>query len=172
MREKPCIVREVIKAIAAGSATFRPDGLLPNADPIALVTPWTSVTILIRKVAVIVVRFCSRDGYSCLSDLIGTEGIAKFEIHKKKSTSKTPSRIKRTMFYSVVIELRRRLSGKISDLIFPEVTRFDSIQAYSLPVLGIEELLEVTDCGILPQATVLFSIGPGMEMMCPHWLLA
>jgi hypothetical protein len=39
MRAKSCIVREVIKAIAAGSVTFRPDGLLPNAVPIALVTP-------------------------------------------------------------------------------------------------------------------------------------
>jgi hypothetical protein len=39
MRAKPCIDREVIKAIAAGSATFRPDGLLSNAVPIALVTP-------------------------------------------------------------------------------------------------------------------------------------
>lgn len=39
MRAKPRIVLEVIKAIAAGSATFRPDGLLPNAVPIALVTP-------------------------------------------------------------------------------------------------------------------------------------
>jgi hypothetical protein len=65
-------------------------------------------------------RSCSRVGYSCLSDLIGIEGIAKFEIHKKKSTSKTPDRIMRTMFCSAVIELRQGLSGTISDLIFPD----------------------------------------------------
>lgn len=39
MRAKSRLVREVIKAIAAGPATFRPDGLLPNAVPIALVAP-------------------------------------------------------------------------------------------------------------------------------------
>jgi hypothetical protein len=94
MRAKSCIVRGVLKAIAAGPATFRPDGLLPNAVPIALVTPRTSVVNLIRKVAPVVERFVSRVGYSRLADLIGGEEIAKFEIHKKKSTSKTPSRIK------------------------------------------------------------------------------
>jgi hypothetical protein len=112
-------------------------------------------------------RFCSRAGYSCLSDLIGIEEIAKFEIHKKKSTSKTPNKIMGTMFRSAVIELWRRLSRKISDLIFPEVIRFDSIRAYSLPVLGIEKLLEVTECGILMKATMFCSVGPGMEMMRP-----
>ena len=39
MRAKPCITREVIKAIAAGSVTFRPDGLPSNTVPIAIVTP-------------------------------------------------------------------------------------------------------------------------------------
>jgi hypothetical protein len=126
------------------------------------------VTNLIRKAAVVVERFCSRVGYSCLSDLIGIEEIAKFEIHKKKSTSKTPSRIKRTMFCSAFIELSRRLSGKISDLIFPEVIRFDSIRAHSLPVVGIEKLLEVTERGILLNATIFCSMGTSMEMMRPH----
>lgn len=95
------------------------------------------MTIAIRKVAAVVERFCSKVGYSCLSDLIGIGEITKFEIHKNKSTSKTPIRKKRTMFSSVVIELRRRLSGKISVLILPEVIRFDSVRTYSLPVLGI-----------------------------------
>jgi hypothetical protein len=39
MRAKPRKKREVTKAIAAGSVTFRPDGLPPNAVPIALMTP-------------------------------------------------------------------------------------------------------------------------------------
>jgi hypothetical protein len=74
----------------------------------------------------------------------------------------------RTMFCSAVIELRQRQSGKISDLIFPEVIRLDSIRAYSLLVLGIEKLLEVTDCVILLKATIFCSMGPRMEMMRHH----
>lgn len=87
------------------------------------------MTIAIRKVAVVVERFCSKVGYSCLSDLIGIGEITKFEIHKNKSTSKTSTSKKRTMFYSVVIELGRRLSGKISNLIFPrsDPLRFNTI---------------------------------------------
>ena len=71
------------------------------------------------------------------------------------------------MFCSVVIELRRRLSGKISDLILPEVIRFDLVRAHSLPVLGIEKLLEVTERGISLKATIFCSMGPSMEMMRP-----
>ena len=45
MRAKPCITREVIKAIAAGSVTFRPDGLPSNTVPIAIVTPELALRI-------------------------------------------------------------------------------------------------------------------------------
>jgi hypothetical protein len=73
MRAKPCIIREVIKAIAAGSVTFRPDGLPSNAVPIAIVTPRISVTNLNRFAGAVPERFCSRLRNSCLSDIIGIE---------------------------------------------------------------------------------------------------
>jgi hypothetical protein len=115
-------------------------------------------------------RFCSKVAYSCLSDLIGIGEIATFEIHRKKSTSKTPSRIKGTMFCSALIELRRRLSGKISDFILPGVIRFDSVRAYSLPVVGIAKLLEVTACGIFAEGhDLLFDrTGHGNDSKLPR----
>jgi hypothetical protein len=38
------------------------------------------------------------------------------------------------------------------------VIRFDSVRTYSLPVLGIKKLLEVTEFGILLKATIFYSM--------------
>ena len=69
------------------------------------------------------------------------------------------------MFRSALIELRRSLSGKISDLIFPGVIRLHSIRTYSLLFLGIEKLLEVTAWSTSLKATIFCSMGPGGEVM-------
>jgi len=120
---KPCKMREVMKAIAARSVTFRPDGLPPNAAPIALMTPCRSVTNLNRCAGsgADFDCFCSRFEDLRAAGLIGFKETTKFEIHRNKSTDKNPVMKTRSIFRTSFSELRQSLSDKIQGLIFLEV---------------------------------------------------
>jgi hypothetical protein len=47
-----------------------------------------------------------------MPNLIGIGEITMFEIHRNKTTIKSPNKMKRTIFRSSLTELRRWLSGK------------------------------------------------------------
>lgn len=104
--------REVIKATAADSVTFRPVGLFPNTVPIALVTPRGSMANLIRSGGAASVRLSARKGI-LLEDVFTSSGeIRKFEMHRNMSTANTPSKTKRTISRSSPTELELLPPGK------------------------------------------------------------